>query len=153
MFRVYSATREAEISFLDWSPEQIQAFVRQQFDAQSSYYQQNYSDATFDVVMVGGRPAGRLYVARWPDEIRIVDITLLPEFRGRGTGTWLIRQVLQEAAFKGLPVTIHVERFNPALALYLRLGFAAVEDRGVYLLMRHPGATGASASDQAPDPK
>ena len=83
-----------------------------------------------------GWPVGRLYVARWEKEIRIVDITLLPEFRGTGIGTKLLRDLQTEARSACKSLTIHVERFNRALTLYQRLGFKEVEDKGVYLLMR-----------------
>lgn len=92
--------------------------------------------------MVDGRPAGRLYVARWPAEIRIVDISLLPEHRGHGIGTALLGDLTAEAAAAGTPLTIHVERFNPALRLYQRLGFVAVGDAGVYLLLRWSATPG-----------
>ena len=78
---------------------------------------------------------GRLYVARWEKEIRIVDITVLPEFRGSGIGTELLRDLQDEARTAGKSLTIHVERFNRALELYQRLGFKQVEDKGVYLLL------------------
>ena len=35
----------------------------------------------------------------------------------------------------GRLLRIHVERFNPALRLYARLGFRQIDDRGVYLFM------------------
>ena len=85
---------------------------------------------------------GRLYVARWPTEIRIVDIALLPEHRNRGTGSALLAGLMEEAATAVKPLTIHVERFNPALGLYQRLGFSAVADEGVYLLLRWSATTG-----------
>jgi ribosomal protein S18 acetylase RimI-like enzyme len=87
------------------------------------------------VILVGGQPAGRLYVARWPAEIRIVDIALLPEFRGAGVGSRLLAELLAEADQAGKPVSIHVEKLNPALRLYQRLGFARAADREVYWLM------------------
>jgi ribosomal protein S18 acetylase RimI-like enzyme len=121
-----------------WSEEQKAAFLRSQFDAQRRYYQENYRSTSFDVVLVGGRPAGRLYVARWTEELRIVDVALLPEFRGKGIGTALIRGLGREAAERGLPLRIHVERANPALALYERLGFRQIADRGVYLFLERP---------------
>lgn len=88
-------------------------------------------------MLVDGEPAGRLYVDRPPGELRVMDVALLPEFRGRGVGTELLRRVLAEGAATARPVTIHVERLNPARRLYARLGFVA-EDAGgpVYLLMR-----------------
>ncbi len=80
-------------------------------------------------------PVGRLYVARWQDEIRIVDIALLPPSRHAGIGTAILRDLLAEAAVAHKPVRIHVEKFNPALRLYERLGFAPIADKGVYLFM------------------
>jgi ribosomal protein S18 acetylase RimI-like enzyme len=65
-----------------------------------------------------------------------MDIALLSEFRKQGIGTVLLQNILAEAAENSLPVTIHVERFNPALKLYQRLGFSIAEDKGVYLFMR-----------------
>jgi ribosomal protein S18 acetylase RimI-like enzyme len=80
-------------------------------------------------------------VHRGESEIRIVDIALLPDYRGNGIGTALLRDLFSEADAAGKTVTIHVERFNPALRLYERLGFALAEDKGVYLFLERPPAT------------
>lgn len=133
--RVYASTRREELAGVDWTPEQVEAFLAMQFSAQHQYYQQHYAGAAFQVIEHDGVPAGRLYVARWEKEIRIVDIALLPEHRNAGIGTALLQDLLREGAEAGMPVTIHVERFNPALRLYRRLGFSLIEDKGVYLLM------------------
>jgi len=112
-----------------------------QFDAQDAWYRENYGRASFDVVIVDGEPAGRLYVHRGKTEIRIVDIALLPEHRGGGVGTRLLGNLLAEADEGGKSVTIHVERMNPALRLYERLGFSVAEDKGVYLFLERPPAS------------
>ena len=109
LHRVYASTREEELGQTGWDEAQKEAFTRMQFDAQHTTYQLNYMRASFDIILVDEAPSGRLYVDRRPDEIRIVDITLLPEFRGQGLGTGLLKQVQAEARSKGLPVTIHVE--------------------------------------------
>lgn len=77
----------------------------------------------------------QLYIHRSSREHRIVDISLLPAYRGRGIGTRLLTSVIAEADSAGKPVSIHVEVFNPARRLYERLGFVQIEDKGVYLLM------------------
>jgi ribosomal protein S18 acetylase RimI-like enzyme len=112
-----------------------------QFDAQDAWWREHYAQASFDVILVDGEPAGRLYVLRGESEIRIVDIALLPEQRGNGVGSSLLRDLLAEADAAGKSVTIHVERMNPALRLYERLGFAVAEDKGVYLFLERPPAT------------
>ena len=142
LYRVYASTREAELARVDWNEAQKASFLRVQFDAQDHYYRKHYAEAAFRVMLSGSLPAGRLYVARWPEEIRIVDVALLPEHRGAGLGTKLLQDLISESERAGKPLTIHVERFNPALRLYERLGFEVKEDKGVYLLMeRSPNAT------------
>jgi ribosomal protein S18 acetylase RimI-like enzyme len=135
LFRVYASTRTEELAAVPWDAAQKQAFLRAQFDAQDRWYREHYHAATYDVIVIDGQPAGRLYVYRGDAEVRIVDIALLPEQRGSGVGGALLRELLAEADAAGKRVTIHVERLNPALRLYERLGFTVAEDKGVYLLL------------------
>lgn len=132
---LYAGTREEEMKLAPWSNEQKERFLQQQFDAQHQYYQMHFAGAHFDLICRGHEPIGRLYVSRVPEEIRVIDIALLPEHRGQGLGTRLMESILQEAKATRRPVRIHVESFNPARRLYERLGFRKVEDRGVYLFM------------------
>jgi ribosomal protein S18 acetylase RimI-like enzyme len=131
---VYASTREHELALVPWSRDQKDVFLGQQFAAQAEHYE-TYEDASFDVVELDGVPVGRLYVARWPDQIRVMDVALLPEHRAAGIGTALLRDLLAEGAESGKPVSIHVERQNPARRLYERLGFRPVEERGLYVLL------------------
>jgi len=112
-----------------------------QFSAQDGFYREHFPDATFDVVTVDGIPAGRLYVDRRAAEIRIIDIALLPEYRGHGIGTALLTPILDEADRTGKTVSIHVEHQNPARRLYDRLGFVKIEEQGVYQLLERRPAT------------
>jgi ribosomal protein S18 acetylase RimI-like enzyme len=132
---VYASTRAQELESTDWTPEVKQQFCRMQFQAQDAHYRQHYPGAQFMVIQAGDVPAGRVYVDRWTREIRIMDITLLPEHRSQGIGTQLLRELQNEAAAAGKSLSIHVETFNPALHLYERLGFKVIEDKGLHLLM------------------
>lgn len=134
-FRVYAGTRSEELAVTDWDDAQKEAFLRQQWGAQTAYYRENYPGAEFLVLEHDGHAVGRLFLHRRADEIRLVDIALLPEQRGRGLGRTVLLEVLDEARRAGKAVRIHVERFNPALRLYERLGFRVLEDRGVYLFL------------------
>lgn len=136
LLRLYGSTREDELKQVPWTDEQKDAFVRQQFAAQHAWWTEHYGGASFDVVLAGGEPVGRLYVDRWEAEIRIVDVAVSPEWRGRGIGERLIRAVFAEGDAAGKPVSIHVEQYNRARRLYERLGFEYRETApGVYLLM------------------
>lgn len=135
LLAVYASTREQELAVLPWDASTKDAFLRMQFAAQDSHYRQHFPDAAFDIVTVNGVAAGRLYVDRRETEIRIIDVALLPDHRGRGIGTALLAPILDEAERTGKKVSIHVERENPARRLYDRLGFVQVADEGVYLLL------------------
>jgi len=140
LLELYEGTRAEELAEVPLTPEQKHAFLALQFEAQQRAYHA-YEGATFNVIVEDGEPIGRLYVARWAAEIRIMDVVMLPSHRNRGIGSQLIRDLQGEAAASGRPLTIHVERFNPARQLYERLGFTLAAERDhVYLLMRWEGA-------------
>jgi ribosomal protein S18 acetylase RimI-like enzyme len=139
--QLYASTRAGEFEAVAWTPEEKTAFLNMQFDAQSRQYSGAYTDAdtSFDIIEIDGAAAGRLYLAAWPAEIRIIDIALAPEYRGRGVGSALMQQILGTARTGGRCVTIHVEIDNPALHWYQRLGFVALEQRGLYTFMQWKG--------------
>lgn len=134
--RLYQTTRDYEMALLDWPEEQKEAFLTMQFEAQHKHYQIHYADADFDIIELGDRPIGRLYLDQREEEFRIVDIALLPKYRRRGIGSYYLKSVMAKAAEQGLPVTIHVEHNNPAMSLYLRLGFVQIDTNGIYHLMK-----------------
>ncbi len=134
--RIYASTRTEELAIVPWTEDQKAGFLAMQFRAQHAEYQSRYPDARFHVIEAGGTAAGRLYVHARAGEIRIIDISLLPEHRGRGIGSLLLARLIRESESCGKPLTIHVERQNRALALYQRLGFTAIGETGIYLLMR-----------------
>jgi GNAT superfamily N-acetyltransferase len=133
--RLYASTREQELALIHWSDEQKALFCRLQFNAQTTDYQRNYPDASFDVIERDGVAAGRLLVLRSDETVHVIDIALLPEHRGAGIGTKFLRELQEEAKAAGKKLSIHVEIFNPARRFYERLGFKQVEDKGVYMLM------------------
>lgn len=140
---LYASTRREEVAQTPWSEEERERFLRWQFENQHQHYQTYYPDCEFLVIekdAIGRRePIGRLYVDRWKEEIRLVDIALLPEHRGHGLGRKILEVLLEEGRERGLPVSIHVEYNNPALRLYERLGFRHVDSNGIYYLMRWEG--------------
>ena len=132
---LYGTTREEELRVVPWPEEEKRRFLDMQFVAQKTHYEAHFPTCTFLVIELAGRPIGRLYVDRGEEDIHIVDIAIVPEFRGRGVGRMLLGDILDEATASGRCVTIHVEHNNPARHLYDRLGFRHVDTSGVYDLM------------------
>jgi GNAT superfamily N-acetyltransferase len=144
--RVYAESRAEEMALVThWSDDQKAEFLRLQFEAQHAHYTRHYPDARFEVIALRGEDVGRLYVARLPEEIRLMDIALLARHRGAGIGGALLRALLDEARRDGLPVSLHVEDNNPARRLYARLGFVRTGEEGIYARMRWSPEAPASA--------
>lgn len=133
---LYHSTRAEEMERFPFDAAQRAAFLDQQFAAQFQHYAVHYPTCERNIIESNGTRIGRMWVDEWRDQIRLVDIALTPEWRGSGVGTKLLQDLLARAAAARKPVTIHVEAFNPALRLYLRLGFEKVDTNGVYHLMK-----------------
>jgi GNAT superfamily N-acetyltransferase len=135
---VYASTRAAELAQVTWwDDEQKLAFCRMQYDAQKTEYDARYPDAQYDLILLEGRPAGRLWIGRGADEIRLLDIALLPWAQGQGIGTVLVRALIEEARASGKRLRHMVFIMNEgARRLYERLGFVVFEETdGAYLHM------------------
>ncbi|WP_353719382.1 GNAT family N-acetyltransferase [Dyadobacter sp. 676] len=139
LLEIYSSTREKELERVPhWTDLMKKEFVSSQFNAQHEYYQKNYAGADFWVIESGKKTIGRLYLHEnfQGKGIRIIDISILPEYRNQGLGQGIFKDLMNKAAELRRPLSIHVETFNPAKNLYTRLGFKTIsETNGVYHLM------------------
>lgn len=137
---LYGSARADELAVVDWPQAARDRFVAQQFDAQRRHYRQHYPGAAFLVIEHAGERIGRLYLHRTRSELRLMEVTLLPARRGRGLGSSLMHRMIAVGDALQLPTSLHVEPFNPAQRLYLKLGFRTREVRGVHHFMwREPG--------------
>jgi ribosomal protein S18 acetylase RimI-like enzyme len=139
LYTVYAATRADEMALFGWDDAQKQTFLSMQFNAQHQYYFSQFPHASFAILELNNEGIGRLYIDRQQHKIHLMDIALLPEFRGQGIGGALLRQLIDEAASTRKCVSIQVAHHNPAMRLYQRLGFVEVGDGGMYRQMEwHP---------------
>lgn len=135
--QLYFSLRSEEFSAIPWPESAKRAFLNDQFRLQDIHYTTHYPGATFNIIECDGQPIGRLYLFRSATDQRIIEISLLPEHRGFGIGTALLRSVIVEAAKSAGSVSLHVEITNiAAQRLYLRLGFVPIEEpNGIYQKM------------------
>jgi ribosomal protein S18 acetylase RimI-like enzyme len=136
LLSVYASTRAEEMRQVPWSAEQKEMFVRMQYTAQKQHYAAMYPQASHDIIYVDETAVGRMYVDRDAERLNILDITVLPEYRGRGTGEALLRRLMEEAGASGKAVKIYVESFNPSLRLFERLGFQKEREEGFQFVMK-----------------
>jgi ribosomal protein S18 acetylase RimI-like enzyme len=141
LLRVFASTRAEELALSGWDAATCEAFVRQQSQAQQMHYQRHWPNAEHSVIERladdgSAQPVGRLWLNRGASKIHVLDIAILPEWRGQGLGGAVMGRLLAEGAASGQEVSIFVETHNPARRLYERLGFAAIgELEGVHQYM------------------
>lgn len=147
LLRVYASTRTAELALTGWDAVTCSRFVQMQFLAQSTHYRQYWPASEHSVIQVQSQdatlPVGRLWIDRRAKSIHVLDIALLPDWRGQGIGAQCLESLMLEASQTGLELTIQVEQGNPARHLYDRLGFQSVGlQHGVHQLMawRNPAS-------------
>jgi ribosomal protein S18 acetylase RimI-like enzyme len=138
LMTLFATTREDELAPVPWTPEQKAAFLAQQFDAQRRHYRTYFASCAFDVIEHDGEPVGRLYLDTQPGRLHLIDIAFMPAWRGRGVGGAILEALMATARDSGARIAAHVEKFNPALRLYRRLGFVDVADLDVYIEIKWP---------------
>jgi ribosomal protein S18 acetylase RimI-like enzyme len=134
MLDLFASTRSLELDALDQT--QRQEFVKMQFNIQQQSYSACYPAAENIVILLAEQPIGRMLVERSRQDILLVDIALLPDYRRQGIGSSLIQDLLNEAAASQKSVRLSVYRTNPAARLYQRLGFSKVGEEGLYMQMQ-----------------
>ncbi|MCP5528058.1 MAG: GNAT family N-acetyltransferase [Verrucomicrobiales bacterium] len=134
LFSLFASARD-DIARSTLAEEEKTRLLRLQFTAQTRHYRTQFPGGEFLIIMLRDRRAGRLCRHFGADEIRIVDLALLPEFRGQGLGTRLLAALQQEARLMGKCLRLHVESHSRARHLYERLGFVKLEQRGLHDFM------------------
>jgi N-acetylglutamate synthase-like GNAT family acetyltransferase len=138
LLALYASVRADEMAMVPWSDEQKSAFLKSQYDAQHLHYTEKYPQGSFQIIKSGDKKIGRLYTAELADEIRIIDILISSEFRGKKIGTTLIAEILRGADEKNKAVQIYLDADDRSANLFARLGFAPVADEGIYQLWQRP---------------
>jgi RimJ/RimL family protein N-acetyltransferase len=141
VLRVFASTRAEELTLTGWPSPQCDAFVHQQATAQARHYQAHWPQAEHMVITLHragtAQDVGRLWLDRRGAAVHVLDIALLPAWRGQGLGGRVLRRLMADAAAQAQALTIYVEAGNPARRLYDRLGFRPVGDPdGVHQFMR-----------------
>jgi ribosomal protein S18 acetylase RimI-like enzyme len=135
---LYRDTRRREMNAWGWPPEQQESFLRMQFDAQCRSYRAAFPNASDSIVCLEGHAIGRILVGQDSSGKRLIDIALLEEYRNRGIGSHLLRQMLQECELQGRALHLQALQGNPAIRLYQRLGFLQSSADPMYAQLQWP---------------
>ena len=139
---LYAGVRAPELGTVPWTDADKRRFCDRQYALQDRHYRDHFPGARCMVVRESSAPIGRLFRATMERTLYLLDIALVPQARGRGIGTILMRELVAEADREGLDIVLHVEPGNPAKRLYARFGFAEGAFDGVYVEMTRATADG-----------
>ena len=136
LFSLYASTRADEMGLVDWDAAQKDTFLRMQFTAQTAHYTKFFPQAVHEVLLLDDRPIGRVYIDTGDEEIRLLDITLLPEHRNLGIGTAFMQGLMDKSELQRKPIRFYVWESNlAAQRWYRRLGCRVIGKRDIYTAM------------------
>ncbi len=125
---IFTSCRSAEFDSLP-APV-VTALLESQFRMHRMDRERRWSHARDEIIEYRGVPAGRLTVSRTPEEIRVVDMSILPGSQGQGIGTTVLTELTDEADQTGLPLRMMNIADRARDPLFRRLGFRVVGDFG-----------------------
>jgi GNAT superfamily N-acetyltransferase len=129
---LYQSVR-SDLQLLGGDSELVRNLTKLQFEAQRRCYQQMFTDASYLVIEEHSRRIGRAILDQ-SRGIHVVDLALIPEVRGRGIGTRLLKALQRTADKLDVPLSLSVAMDNHgARCFYLRLGFQEEQNDGIYI--------------------
>lgn len=136
LLRIYASTRARELALVPWDAAQKSLFLQHQFAFQDQHYGAQFPDAEYSIVVHNGEDAGRIFITRDETRIHVLEFTILPEHRGRGIGTEILRWLKEEARGKALPLTTYLDQLSDSQAWLEKRGFTRISDEGIHFLMQ-----------------
>ncbi len=90
---------------------------------QDDFFAESWKSKTHEILLNGNSETGYCSVEQLSDYIVVHELVLLPEFQRKGIGSKILREVMEEAKAKNIPVKLQVLKENQAQHLYRKLGF------------------------------
>ena len=126
--KVFFDSRKEYFSLLNLPENELNLLLEMQFQAQNTDYRQNFPQAENDVILSDGFPVGRVIISNEHNDLHLIDIAVLSEYRNLGIGTEILHWLFDESRRTNLTIRFYVEKENRAFRLYERLGFRVVAD-------------------------
>lgn len=132
LLRIYESGRQdlEWITGLDLNLKRV--LIQQQYLAERKSSDLQYPSAARRLILLDGEPVGRYDTCESESFIRILSITLFPEYRGNGIGSRLIQDTMDKAQKTNRYVCLNVMWFNGrARSFYEKLGFHVTMDQSI----------------------
>lgn len=102
---------------------------------QDGFFTRDWADAEFEILEVDGQACGYACIEEREDDFHVRELVVHPRFQGRGIGTAVLRETMERARARGVPVHLGTFLHNRAADLYRRLGFRETHRTDTHVLM------------------
>ncbi|MBV9671813.1 MAG: GNAT family N-acetyltransferase, partial [Verrucomicrobia bacterium] len=123
LFELFKDSRKEELDLTHWGANEKDCFLRWQYKLRNASFQNQFPASNHWIILADQRPIGSYRVQLDRTELRLIDIALRAEERGKGIGTILLRRLINESIATDKPIRLHVEQRNRAFQWYIRFGF------------------------------
>jgi ribosomal protein S18 acetylase RimI-like enzyme len=115
--------------------------IEQQFgpwceEDQDRFFAGDWRDAQFEIILADGQPCGYACIEDRDEDLHVRELVILPAYQNRGIGSTLLREVVERARQRRVPVHLGTFHKNRAVALYRRLGFREIGQTDIHILMQ-----------------
>jgi ribosomal protein S18 acetylase RimI-like enzyme len=135
LLELYKSSRGDDLRGLGWSEDRVSEFLEMQYEAHRKFLDNDHPGVDDQIILSDGAPVGHLAVEPRPEEIRLVDLSLVSASRNQGTGTLLIQELQTQSTAAQRPLRLQLIRFNRAVGLFERLGFRRTSETGTHFQM------------------
>ena len=88
-----------------------------------------------EIILCNDEPCGYCSFEETADGLMLNELVILPEFQNRGIGSRFLREKIDEAKTKKIPVQLQVLKANKAADLYERFGFVKTGETETHFKM------------------
>jgi GNAT superfamily N-acetyltransferase len=133
---LYRSTRE-DLLMLPMDPVFIDNLIRSQQQIHALGVQQNYPNAQTIILEYQRQALGRMVFEHAADDIRLIDIAVLPSAQRQGRARYMLLYLQQMAGTRQASLSLRVVKNNlKARSLYLSAGFQIVDEDEISEQMR-----------------
>jgi ribosomal protein S18 acetylase RimI-like enzyme len=132
-------TLAGQLDACSWHDEIRESLLDAQYRIRRAGFRASAGNQPGTIVLIDGEPVAWYIAADFDDEIRLVNLVVANQHRGKGLGSAILRQLLIHSDHSGKTLRLSVAINNPRAAeLYARFGFRRTGDDGVHHFMERP---------------
>ncbi len=102
---------------------------------QDEFFAKSWKPETHEILVSDSADIGYCSIVRTPGHIFLSELLLLPSAQGKGIGTRMLGELIEESKAKNIPITLQVLKENQAQHLYRKMGFKDVETNSKHIQM------------------